>query len=90
MYGWGFKKYVLTRVETYLANAQVTFFITGFSAKWQNNFLKLYTYTFSHEGALPTWPNGYSARQLKLLANPLALGRVRIQEASKNRQQFFL
>ena len=39
---------------------------------------------------LPAWPNGYSARQLKLLANPLALGRVRIQEASKNRQQFFL
>ena len=27
--------------------------------------------------------NGYSARQLKLLANPLALGWVRIQEASK-------
>ena len=45
---------------------------------------------FANARELPAWPNGYSARQLKLLANPLALGRVRIQEASKNRQQFFL
>ena len=45
--------------------------------------------SYSYDRELPAWPNGYSARQLKLLADPLALGMVRIQEASKNRQQFF-